>query len=229
MLTENNINVTENAAPQPVAEAPAKKKVLGRDCRVKMLVMSFVTFMVVVLFPIFTYTNSLLSIDLYAMDIGRISSLGKEITNLHEGELVSSMEKAMEESVADTETPEGQAITEELGAMVVDLTKEVEPKLLGWFEPLNLAFTVMFIVSGLVLFGFIISLVAGARNMKKTYLVTNLVILSIFITVSAVAASKTGLGTSIIGDGMWVAMLMVVLSCIIPFVKKKEKKVKKTA
>jgi len=155
-----------------------------KDNRVKMLVMTFFTFVVAIVFPFLTFGNNEVSFELYAIDIVRIARGGSDLLA----------------EFGDT------------GNGNIDgLKNTVELALSGVYVALMFSFI-----------GFILMVIAAAKNMQKTYRVTNLVVLGICMIMYALGSSK--LGESTIGYGLAATMIMLVLSFFIPFSKKNVKK-----
>ena len=183
-----------------------------------MLLMTFITFLCLTLLPLFNFAN-LGNISLNATDIVKISAMGMELTSVEEGELVENMRQKIAQSIEEEEDPQAKVLISELGTVMLNLVQKIEPKLVM----MNKVFVGLMAATVVVVLGFAVMLFSVIKNKKKIYQIANIAVLAVLAVVSFAAIKYTNLGIGLIGSGMWATILMLALSCYIPFKKEKNK------
>ena len=142
---------------------------------------------------------------------------------MNEGEFVSKVDGFVGSvfSEEDAESLEDLATAEGVKQAAHEFAEDAEPQILEAANELNVVFTLFFIVSALIVFAFVLLLVAAAKGIRKLYRFMCIALFGAFA--GFIFLGNLFIDSDLTGNGSYLTMLMLVLSFFIPFTKGKEK------
>ena len=179
---------------------------------VTMLVMSFITFVCMVMLPWISFPQ-VKDVAIHATDVLKVGVIGINAPDIHEGDMGNMIRKNMDESIAKEEDPTSRDLLIKLKEPVVEFFQTSTSGLVRLIAALKLIGTVIMVGVSLMAVFWILIIVAAAKGMKKLYNIFNILIAIFFAAV--VALCLFTIGMQYIGVGVWATLAMLIASTVV--------------
>ena len=210
----------EYSYQQPVMPKAPKKRQKGNP--VTMLIMSFITFVCMVMLPLISLGNNQLGFSsIYATDVFKLSSTN--VATVTEEVLVEGTASLVDQGVAFlsqfTTDAESQQMLVELGSEINEVVRQ------GGAEAMSEATAKYQVIQTVLMIGIVIMaiswiliLFAAAKGWKTLYNTFNIFLAFCFAAVVAICLFTIGL--EFVGIGIWVTLAMLLASIAVCFLSK---------
>ncbi len=208
----------EYAYQMPVASKSPKVRQKGNP--VTMLIMSFITFICMVMLPWISFPQ-VKDVSVHATDILKIGIIGVGAPDISEGAVGDSIARTIDENIAREEDPTSKELLIKLKAPVVEFFQTSTSGIVKVLAALKVIGTVIMVGVSLMAIFWILIIIAAAKGMKKLYNIFNILI-AIFFAAIVVLFLIIG-GSQYIGVGVWSTLAMLIASSVVcSFSKPKE-------
>ena len=194
----------------PVTPAASKKARKGNP--VTMLLMTFITFICMVMLPWLSFAQ-VSDFPVHVTDVVKVSSLGLNMQAIHKGDLVNYVENLVNQTGSSMQSETEKLLYGEITKPVLDLVEQSEISMIRAISIFKFYCRIALIVCVVLAAFWLVLMIAATKGMKKLYSVLNIVLLLLFVCASVAIGIFLSFDT--IGIGMLLTMIMLVVSIIV--------------